>query len=164
MWSSLKRHWNHQWVDWIQLGGQYLSATKELTNTIEKQNLQSIATQAGLYFHQGDWVSKFDFQTIHHLEEIDGQVSKTIQNKLKKLLLIDIERLLTLAKKTNTSSQVKPGTSRKVVRALLGNPGNVTWVEWQNHMLEQWDYSEQSVRIVDGRVCEVVSKNNNATR
>ena len=44
-----------------------------------------------------------------------------------------------------------------MVRFLWGDPEQVTWVRWQNHMIEQWHYSTQLVRIIDGNVCEISS-------
>ena len=88
---------------------------------------------------------------------VNGKVIDLVRSQLKELAEQDMDRLLNQSRKNNVPGEIQAGTSRKMVRFLWGDPEQVTWVRWQNHMIEQWHYSTQLVRIIHGNVCEISS-------
>jgi len=157
LWRSLRTEWNDEPIRWITLGGEFLSAEKVLTEEIGKWNLQPLATRAGLYLYQDKWISQSDYYQIYGLTVVNGKVIDLVRSQLKELAEQDMDRLLNQSRKNNVPGEIQAGTSRKMVRFLWGDPEQVTWVRWQNHMIEQWHYSTQLVRIIDGNVCEISS-------
>ncbi|MEC9476445.1 MAG: hypothetical protein VX764_05330 [Planctomycetota bacterium] len=158
LWRTLTTQWITDPIRWLQLGGDHLSSEEILTREIERKNLQALAMKAGLYFHQDRWFSRDQFFLVKKLAEIDGHVLDLDRARLKKLGENDLNRMLIQSKKNNVPGEIQAGTSRKTLLSLWGDPSQVTWVRWQNHMIEQWDYVTQVVRIIDGRICTITPK------
>jgi hypothetical protein len=164
LWRSLELVFNDEPLRWIRLGGEFLSSQKLLSEEIDKRNFRELATRAGLYLQRGDWISRSDFFRLNRLRLVDGQVCDVVRIELKELAAEDLDRLLKQSKKDHVVGEVQAGASRKSVRALWGDPREVTWVQWNSHILEQWQYPGQIVRIIDGRVCTVHSQDENPSR
>lgn len=164
MWRSLEIEWKDDPVRWIKLGGEFLSSQRVLSEQIEKRKLQNLATTAGLYLHHGKWISRTEFYRLNRLSLVDGQVIDMVRIELRELAVNHLDQLLKQSKKDHVAGEVQPGTLRKSLRALWGDPGAVTWVQWKSHMLEQWEYPGQIVHIINGRVCRVDTSDSNPAR
>jgi hypothetical protein len=141
---------------WIRLGGQFLSGTDVLSETIHRLSLQSVALQQQLYQQEGLWLSKLDFYRLNQLTEVDGHAVVTTRHSLEQTTAGKLEQILMLSKKQTLAKDIRPGARRRTVLALHGNPGDVTWIQLEGHFIEQWTYTDYVMRIIDGRVFEVV--------
>lgn len=142
---------------WIRLGGQFLSGTDVLSETIHRLSLQSVALGQEMFLQEGVWLSKPDFYRLNQLTEIEGHAVVASRHSLEQTTAGNLDQILTLSKKETLARDIRPGASRRAVVALHGNPGEVTWIQMEGHFIEEWTYSDKLMRIIDGRVFEVVT-------
>ena len=142
---------------WIRLGGQFLSGTDVLSETIHRLSLQSVALGQEMFLQDGLWLSKSDYYRLKQLTEIEGHAVVTSRHSLERTTAGNLARILVLSKKETLAKDIRPGASRSAVLAMHGNPGDVTWIQLEGHFIEEWTYSDRLMRIIDGRVFEIVT-------
>lgn len=160
LWRDLKKHWANAPQVWLQLGGQFLSSDMILAQEIERNNMQNLALEAGLYRLEEQWISKKEFQSTKQLVEVDGKVLDSNRMELRELAANELKRILSQSNKSTLPGEIQAGAARKTLRSMWGDPNQVTWIQHQNHMIEQWNYPTQSVRMIDGKVFAISSKKN----
>ncbi|MDE0960781.1 MAG: hypothetical protein OSB09_08380 [Planctomycetota bacterium] len=142
---------------WIHLGGQFLSGEPILGQTIERLGLQSLAIEQQLFLVEGLWLSKSDYFQRQNLVEVNGKVTDSRRDLLARSSSMKLDKILTSSRTNSVSKVIRSGSTRKSVLAIHGNPGEVTWVQLEDHLVEEWTYHDQVVRLIDGRVFEIDS-------
>ncbi len=142
---------------WLLLGGQFLSGEAILGETIERLGLHTLALEQQLFLLEGRWLSKTDYYRIQGLVVADGKVTDSRRESLTKSTSMKLDKILAVSRKNTVAKIIRSGSTRKSVVALHGSPGEVTWVRIQDHLVEEWTYHDQVVRLIDGRVFEIDS-------
>ncbi len=141
---------------WLQVGSQFLSEKEQFASAIESRGLEKIALEVGLYRKDQLWISRKDYLSSKGLQQIDGVTRVTRRVLLEEAISKKIDHALTLSKHEPLGNTIRSGTVRHTVRALRGDPAEVTWVTIRSHFIEEWVYGDQVIRLIDGRVFEVV--------
>lgn len=155
LWKSFQTSDPVHAIGWLNLAGKFFSGSPLLKSFIEENDLQNIALEADLHCRSASWISSADLAAAHGLvKSSEGYTSSTRASLLVQARSQISDLLNKASRKTNTSG-IQPGSRRKMVRAIWGDPVSVEWVRFEHHMIEQWDYPDRSARLINGKVFEV---------
>jgi len=149
---------------WLQIGSQFLSEKQQFASAIESRGLEDLAVEVGLYRKDQLWISRADYLTSKGLQQIDGVTRVTRRINLEKEISNKIDHALTLSRNEPLGNTIRSGTLRHAVRALRGDPTEVTWLTIQSHFVEEWVYGDQVIRLINGRVFEVLDESLHTSR
>ena len=152
LWISFQPEDHVAKLAWLKLGSNFFSGKTVLKETIDKFGLAKMALKSDLYPYGQQWISEQDFLEFSGLMRVGDNILPIARVELSKLAHADLAQLINVSRREPNSSDIRQGTRRKQVRLAWGDPRDVEWIRFENHLLEDWSYKDKSVRMIDGRV------------